>query len=702
MRASPITLLLAAMASGHAGAADIVADVIANPPVLGSGQTLLKAAQTETATPRKLNLMRAAPMSEVAPGIPREVELSLAIQYVNGWIRNPSLEAPGEIKYDKVSLRSYVQGVPGKAHSVAPSTEWGPPRQSAFVAPQIEAYPGQTVRVTLNNNLPFDPSCIKLTASLNTPHCFNGTNLHAHGLWINPAGNSDNVLIAINPGVGFQYEYNIPPTHPAGTFWYHTHVHGSTALQVSSGMGGALIVRGTRKPSASENGDIDTLLPRAQFPERVLMFQQIQYACRYPLTSKKAGIIKTYGDPIRDKQPPDPKEEGYDDYRYQCDAGDVGQIEGYDQFPPGSWKKSGRYTSINGVVLGKMVKAKAGVVERWRMIHGGIRDTINLKIRRLAASAPPLAGLKAERQDDYVKQYCTGPDLTQALIAADGLTLAKVMPKKALVFQPAYRWDTLVAFPEAGNYCLVNDVETVATIDRAAPSAQLLGVVEVEAGTPVQGDAVAYVQQKLIASAQSNLPEVKAKVSAELANGLSLRSFVPHETIADNEVTGTQTMTFNIDNTNGTFQVDGKPFDPARTPRTLALGAVEEWTLTSDFVSHPFHIHVNPFQIVKILAPDGTDISGENGVDPDTKDQQYAGLKGVWKDSIWVKNLFASNNPPQSRAGRYTVVVRTRYERYIGDFVLHCHILDHEDQGMMEAVRVVLPDGAGGAAHSHH
>lgn len=50
-----------------------------------------------------------------------------------------------------------------------------------------------------------------------------------------------------------------------------------------------------------------------------------------------------------------------------------------------------------------------------------------------------------------------------------------------------------------------------------------------------------------------------------------------------------------------------------------------------------------------------------------------------------MKNLV----PP----GQYTVVVRTRYQRHIGDFVLHCHILDHEDQGMMQNVRIALPDG---------
>jgi hypothetical protein len=46
----------------------------------------------------------------------------------------------------------------------------------------------------------------------------------------------------------------------------------------------------------------------------------------------------------------------------------------------------------------------------------------------------------------------------------------------------------------------------------------------------------------------------------------------------------------------------------------------------------------------------------------------------------------------------YTIKVRTRYQRYIGEFVLHCHILDYEDQGMMQNVEIPIPDGAGGIA----
>ncbi len=71
-------------------------------------------------------------------------------------------------------------------------------------------------------------------------------------------------------------------------------------------------------------------------------------------------------------------------------------------------------------------------------------------------------------------------------------------------------------------------------------------------------------------------------------------------------------------------------------------------------------------------------------------------MKGVWKDTLLVKNF---GGGPSSQ---YTIVVRTRYQRYIGDFVLHCHILDHEDQGMMQNIRIAVPDGKGGVASSHH
>ena len=103
---------------------------------------------------------------------------------------------------------------------------------------------------------------------------------------------------------------------------------------------------------------------------------------------------------------------------------------------------------------------------------------------------------------------------------------------------------------------------------------------------------------------------------------------------------------------------------------------------------------------MKILDPNGRDVSAPGAVDNAGSgvDPQYSGLKGVWKDTLWVKNIDPAGGPP----GAYTIVIRTRYQRYIGDFVLHCHILDHEDKGMMQNVRIALPDGAGGTVSGHH
>ena len=76
----------------------------------------------------------------------------------------------------------------------------------------------------------------------------------------------------------------------------------------------------------------------------------------------------------------------------------------------------------------------------------------------------------------------------------------------------------------------------------------------------------------------------------------------------------------------------------------------------------------------------------------------------MWKDTLWIKDLISNpaDFPGKLATSMYTIKVRTRYQRYIGEFVLHCHILDHEDQGMMQNVEIRIPDGAGGTAAGHH
>lgn len=640
----------------------------------------LQAAERVDAPPVSARIQRAADAAEglLKAGGPRrlsgvaahEARLELDIDFTTSTIFNP---ATGE--FDTVKLRSYR----------SPGTE---PRVP-FVAPLIEVQPGETVRIGLNNKLPAEPDCAKQVDNINVPHCFNHTNLHSHGLWVSPSGNSDNVLIAILPGVRFEYEYNIPADHPAGTFWYHPHMHGSTALQVSSGMAGTLIVRGNRRPTAQSNGDIDTLLQRDGAPvtERVVQLQQVQYACRDE--NNQIRTRKVDGKVVA----------------WVCDKSkdDVGQITGYDQFGQTSWKESGRYTSINGQILPTFRGARSGVMERWRVVHAGVRNSVNLQFKKMKSGAKSFDRLRTQDLSGWVDKNCTGEPLPQFEIAADGLTHGRIVRKAQNVLQPGYRSDVLVVFPEAGDYCVIDgDAAADESVTWAAESRQVLGKVTVEKGETVPADLQAYLVTQLSAMADATQEAaIATRIKSGLADGLRTELFAPHADIADSELTKPgQTMYFDIPKVQVKnpkyppelpefidqfeFRVGKEAYNP-KNARELILGRAEEWELSSLVGSHPFHIHVNPFQVVRIVDDKNRELSAADL----EKDPIYAGVLGTWKDTLWIK-------------GGYKLYVRTRYERYIGEYVLHCHILDHEDQGMMQNVRVVLPDGKGGGVYGHH
>ena len=647
---------------------------LANPPEL----TVLRG----PAVPAPMTTMahEAAPVERV--GNEARLELDVTYGYYRIW--NASTK-----RYDVVRLRSYNGTVLAKP---ADASGWKDAPDP--VGPTIRLKPGETVRATLSNQLPTEP-CVSPEGTPNIPNCFNTTNLHSHGLHVTPTGNGDNVMLEVRPGETFQYEYNLPFDHPAGTFWYHAHRHGSTALQVSSGMAGALIIEGDRLPAKQGEawlpGDIDTILRAGDkpFPERILLFEQPQYACRDP--SGQIKVIKNRDGQVQ---------------AWKCDPDDVGGVEGYDQFGPGTWTQSGRYTILNGRLQPALAAAKVGQIERWRLIHAGVRDTIKLALYKASAPSSQLANLNAEERDKWTADNCKGPVIaTQWEIAADGLTRPQIAAKGTIerggktvsvpnTLQPGYRSDVLVSFPEPGDYCVIDEQAPAnETVNLQPKNRRLLATVHADGAKPVPDDK-AFITQALVAAAEAVVPpmppEAKARVVADLKSDLKLDLFVPHRTVADSEVEGHQDLVFSIDTGSPSpaapdlrFGVNHLAYSMNRIDRVLKLGSVDEWVLTSTLANHPFHIHVNPFEVVKILDPSGKDVSGgdPNG-DPD-----YWGLKGVWKDTLFV------------RAG-YRVYIRTRYERYIGDFVLHCHILDHEDQGMMENVRISL--SGDGERHGNH
>ena len=566
-----------------------------------------------------------------------------------------TLYNPWTLDEDKVELRSFV------GSGAKPGD---------FVAPTIRVAPGQRLGIAIDNRL---EQCSEDQRKKHA--CFNTTNLHTHGLWVSPSGNSDNVLISIPPGEAFRYEYEIPADHPAGTFWYHPHAHGAGFVQVGSGMAGALIVFGNRSPTAESAGDIDIILKDERgrpFPERILLFQQIQYGC---LNDK--GLIE--GERDKDDEPVRP---------FVCSPGKVGGVESFDN--DWGWRRTGRYTGVNGKVQPQLSAAKASAFERWRLVHAGTGEFMRMRLYRLDPSAPPLRTVRGEEQIAWRERYCVGQPLPMWQIALDGLTRSAVRKMDEAILFPGERMDVIARLPEPGLYCMVNDTSRTDT-KKKNPS-RMVALVEAKGAGAGQTDADAVLQTTLVRAAEKALAgreqsAVQARVVEELKGGLKLSSFVWHKPVSQQEVRDYREVILNIvDGPEATaFRVNGRTYDHDRIDAVLPLGKAEEWRTIALIEDHPLHIHVNPFQIVSIDDPDGRDMTdpASPAFDPD-----YAGLKGEWKDTVMLKK--------DAR-----VAFRTRYERFTGDFVIHCHIMFHGDHGMMQNLRIAA-EGDVALPHSGH
>ncbi|XP_076825740.1 multicopper oxidase mco-like isoform X2 [Clavelina lepadiformis] len=147
-----------------------------------------------------------------------------------------------------------------------------------FPGPVWRFKPGDTVMVNLINTLEYPDS----NNSFNELRLANTTNLHTHGLHISSEEPQDDVFVHVNPGDAFTYEYEIDSQQPAGTYWYHPHVHGSTLFHVHSGMAGMIIVEDDPDPSITPQHLLDVSCPDNCHHEVRLLFQPtLLYADNY-------------------------------------------------------------------------------------------------------------------------------------------------------------------------------------------------------------------------------------------------------------------------------------------------------------------------------------------------------------------------------------------------------------------------------------
>jgi FtsP/CotA-like multicopper oxidase with cupredoxin domain len=287
------------------------------------------------------------------------------------------------------------------------------------------------------------------------------------------------------------------------------------------------------------------------------------------------------------------------------------------------------------LVLGEAVFDQFGTIEDFQTLfpEGALRfQTVN-------GQREPAIGMRpgevqrwrlvhAGYQDD-MNVALEGHELY--VIARDGIALPRLTNAgSTLLLAPGQRIDVLVKAGNAGTYKMRTVPYDQGYVPLTGPLARVV----------VSGEPVAM-----------RLPEALPEP--------------PLRTIAESEITGRRTLTFGTtapeaDATEHwqeyTFTIDGRVFDPNHIDQRVKLGSVEEWTIVNtEKHDHVFHIHVNPFQV--------TEINGAALREP------------VWLDTAILP-----------RYGSFTM--RSRFLDFTGLYALHCHMMNHEELGMMQIVEV--------------
>ena len=242
------------------------------------------------------------------------------------------------------------------------------------------------------------------------------------------------------------------------------------------------------------------------------------------------------------------------------------------------------------------IEIAPGETQRWRIINASSFTFLNLTL--------------------------DGHQLHQ--IASDANPLREVRSRDQILISPGERIEVLIQGGPAGVYAL-NSLPWGADLEFQA-----------QPGLPIAS---------LISSGVADTPEPLPT------------TLIAFENLRQATIDRRRELVFSEDMDPFRVLIDGRTFDDDRIDQTVTLGATEEWRLRNTSPDwHPFHIHVNDFQVIEI---DGEPVDAFS-----------------WEDTT-----------PIPAFGE--IVIRTRFLDFPGTFVYHCHILDHEDQGMMGVVEVV-------------
>ena len=264
----------------------------------------------------------------------------------------------------------------------------------------------------------------------------------------------------------------------------------------------------------------------------------------------------------------------------------------------------------------------------------GTIDTIAGQVDPLVTMQPgetQLWRFSGQTANGYYRMRLDGTKLVQ--IGRDARPLLHPEAVDQILVGPSERVDVLVTAGSAGRYHLVQESTATGPAGDRFPR-QALAEVEVarDSSKPLPAPL-----GPLVVNAPDQKPVPGAHISAR------------------------RLVSFSEDPITGLFFINHQTFDPKRVDVRVPLGSIEEWTIrNSSEELHVFHIHQLGFQVLSI-----------NG-----KPVPFEGLQDTIDVPIHgeVKIRIPFTNPLM-----------------VGRFMFHCHILEHEDKGMMAQIEVYDP-----------
>jgi FtsP/CotA-like multicopper oxidase with cupredoxin domain len=583
-----------------------------------------------------------------------------------------------------------------------------------YPAPTLHVEPGERLIVHLNNELRnltirdfYDP---KYTAKGQTVPLYpqmmtsSPVNLHVHGAHVSPRGNADNVLLHIDAGMSNTYVYDIPKNMTPGTFWYHSHLHTVTASQTYYGLAGLLLV-----------GRADSEIPlvtQNKIPIRTMMLQ-------YNTVFDRMGGLAQITNPnwpqwVSTLIPPKGNELANGTYHPTLAPVDfleskkgtkwatvwyagplsISNMRGRLQFVPTNLQ---RFTAAAGSG-GANMKANPSLPDYDRdvqfTVNGLFEPVLKVKPGQteiwVLANVSDIAYMNVE-----LTETATGYHPKIAIVGQDGLAYGEVhysheQDGTQLLIPPATRFAIAVTMPARGSLRL-----SLPGLGSGARTLSAPGVLYTNNGTPnpparlgtlsVLPAAISYADGFFIFPSQTLLnanPDEGQGVTTAFSPGQKLDAPTPFHDLSKLKPDVSRTLLINGGFLNNhaskadpkafVYAFDGNAFP--NVPLIQArLGSVEEWNFVNhNNDAHPIHVHVNDFQVTKYFDPTtGTKL----------------GPQMFGEDNA---NVPAPSMGPQEaviQAG--TLTMRTKFIDYLGLYVLHCHRLNHEDNGLMMLINVI-------------